>query len=94
MTRPLILYIVWEGISVHNADELVNPVRPKISVMDAAKEFIQKELADGPRPSSELEEMSISQRISRASYDRARNALGVVSEKKGEKWYVSLPASE
>lgn len=87
-------HIVWEGISVHNADELVNPVRPKISVTDAAKEFIKKELADGPRPSSELEEMSTAQGISRASYDRARNALGVVSEKKGEKWYVSLPASE
>ena len=62
--------------------------------MDTAKEFIKRELADGPRPSKELEEMSSSHGISRASYDRARNALGVVSEKKGEKWYVSLPASE
>ena len=87
-------HIVWEGISSHSADSLVNPPRQKSSAMEKAMEFIREALADGARPSNEVEEASSAAGHSRSTYDRARNALKIKPKKGADHWTIELPEEE
>ncbi len=87
-------HIVWEGISNHSADSLVNPPRQKSSAMEKAMEFISEALADGAKPSNDVEEAATAAGISRSTYDRARNALKIKPKKGAGHWTIELPEED
>lgn len=58
-----------------------HPAGPKVSKRDIAIEFVQRQLADGPLLCSELEARAKAANISDATLRRAREALGVQSDK-------------
>lgn len=60
-----------------------------------AKEYVQKALADGPRPSKEIEEEAREAHgISKRTIERARKDLRLPAQKRGTDWWVSLPEHE
>lgn len=61
-----------------------------------AKQYIRDALADGPRPSQELEQEALKGGIKKATLRRARIALGVICSKRkfNGVWEWSLPENE
>lgn len=60
--------------------------------LDGAKEMIGAFLSAGPRKSSELDAAAKALGIKHATLRRAREDIGVKSSKRGDDWYVQLPA--
>lgn len=58
----------------------------------AAKAFLLEALADGPKSAESLKEDAKASGVSVSSLNRARHDLGVITARKGTKWYWSLPA--
>jgi hypothetical protein len=56
-----------------------------------ARRLIETALAKGPIAAADIMEMAEEQGISLKTLNRAKTELGVVSEKRGAKWYWSLP---
>jgi putative DNA primase/helicase len=63
----------------------------KPSPGDTAEEFIRSELADGPKPNTDIEAAAREAGISYATLRRASDRLGVQKKKKGPRWYWELP---
>lgn len=59
----------------------------------AAKAFLLEALADGPKPAEPLKEEGKASGCSVSSLNRARHDLGVITTRKGTKWYWSLPTA-
>lgn len=56
-----------------------------------AKDFLLETLADEPRPATPLKAEAKALRISASTLDRARKELGIITAKKGNIWFWSLP---
>ena len=63
--------------------------------IDEARDFLEQELADGPRPSEEISRIAGKNGIADRTLKRARNALGVKVKKLGfgsdGRWFLELP---
>ena len=93
--------VVWLGEDDRSAQEMMDQADERGGnreprAIDRAVEWLQTELADGPRPSREVEKAAKDAGISRSSYDRARAELRVKSERRFEAgeahWYIYLAA--
>jgi hypothetical protein len=59
---------------------------------DRARALLRTELAAGRvRPTAEVERLALSDGISVATLDRARKDEGVIAERDGDQWVLSLP---
>lgn len=56
-----------------------------------AKQFLQEQLANGPKKSTDLEESATKQGIKKKTLDRATKELGLIKDKEMDGWYTSLP---
>lgn len=90
--------VEWLGESDLSADDLVSPASGSTATNGAspavneAKEFLQTELADGPRKKAELVELATRQRVAPRTLERASKQLGVMRKgDKGALW--QLPVS-
>lgn len=67
-----------------------------LTQLDQAKSFLKDVLADGPRKSAVVEELAKEEGISKRTLDRARAALGVLTDKQGVsdkgQWLMKLPS--
>jgi hypothetical protein len=60
-----------------------------------AEDYLRKALADGPRPSKDVEEEAReAYSISKRTLDRARRELKIPTRKPGGTWWISLPEHE
>lgn len=86
--------VVWGDASDMTADQLLSAGDKKGSQVEAAKKVIIDMLEGGPRGSNEIEQACNAEGISRATYWRARKAIGIEAEKTefAGQWLLSLPA--
>lgn len=87
--------IRWTGVVDRTADDLIAP-RPHSQAVPQAVAFLQKHLAQGPRPRHWLvKEAADNAALSLRSLERAKAQLGIVSEERREDernvWYWSMP---
>ena len=82
----------WQGEYDINIDELFygKSNQPE-SQFAKARRLIETALASGPVPAAEMMQMAEEQGISHKTLNRAKDALGVVSVKRGVQWYWELP---
>jgi hypothetical protein len=90
----------WRGESSLNAEALLSAaVDPEErSALSEAQEFLGEVLADGPQPATGVRQEAESAGHAKRTLERARRAIGVASERRGEPgkrgrgtWYWSLP---
>jgi hypothetical protein len=90
----------WKGESNLNAEALLSAPtdHEERSALSEAQDFLREVLADGPLPSKDVEDEGRGAGIAKRTLDRARQSLGVTSERKGEAgkrgggtWYWTLP---
>ena len=92
-------YLEWEPDPVTiSADEAFTQPgaaaigRPPVA-LNEAKEFIADTLADGPKPSAEIERDAAAAGIAPATLKRAKADMGIVSIKDGTTWHWDLPSA-
>ena len=73
--------IVWHEQIQVTADDALSPGDVKATAQDRATEFLSTALADGPVPVSELKERAAVQSISWRTVERAKEFLGVQTQK-------------
>ena len=86
--------VEWKGVAEHDANSLAADTRNpgEKSELDAAKEFLQAELEDGPMWSRQIFKDARDAGIAQKTLYRAKNVLRVKSEKEGtEGWSWHLP---
>ena len=81
----------WLGEYDINIDEILGGVKKPESQFAKARRLIESSLANGPVPAADMEQMAEEQGISPKTLNRAKSALGVISAKRGGKWYWVLP---
>jgi hypothetical protein len=81
----------WLGECNVNIDELLGGRRKPESQFTKARRLIEIELAHGPVPAADMMQMAEEQGISPKTLNRAKEALGVISIKRGVQWYWELP---
>jgi hypothetical protein len=70
---------------------MLNGVKKPESQFAKARRLIKTELARGPIPAADMEQMAEEQGISPKTIQRAKSALGVISVKHGGRWYWEIP---
>jgi len=76
--------LVWEGISSHNANDLlITPTEQDSGVLAEAKEILSDILSAGPVSANEAKKQARNAGVSDATLRRAKEALGVHSRKDG-----------
>ena len=89
--------VAWGASKTIDVDEALEPARNKgrASKADAATEWLKNHLASGPKESLALAQDAKENFISSYALKSAREALGVVSEKRGtgsfDPWFSMLP---
>ena len=84
-------YVEWLGYTEQSADALLNSASSKTSsALDEAKDFLQQELADGPKLSKEVIAVAKEVGISIATLNRAKSELLISSSKSGSTWKWKL----
>ena len=58
---------------------------------ERAWEFLKQQLKDGPKPSVDVHQAAAEAGISQRTLDRTKREHDVASDKKGARWYFSLP---
>ena len=90
--------VEWTGILDVDPEDLLNPPRfsREAEKLDSAKEFIEQQLADGPRPTVELEQRAKEAGISIRTLSRARGELKVESKPSGfqKPFICALPETD
>lgn len=81
----------WLGEYDITIDELLNGKKKPESQFARARRLIETALANGPVLSADMMQMAEEQGISPKTLNRAKDALGVISVKRGERWYWELP---
>jgi AAA domain len=77
--------IVWDGTSEHTADDLLGrPVERAAPKQEEAEAFLRNALAGGPRPRAWVEKGAKAKGISWRTVERAKAALEVIVERRGE----------
>jgi putative DNA primase/helicase len=85
---------LWFGkTSKHTAQTLLAAPRYG-GVKDKAKSLLCELLADGPVPSAKIYETAKERGISEKAIKRAKDDLGIASEKVGGAWYFSMPETK
>jgi len=82
----------WLGDYDITIDELLSGKKqaPE-SQFSKARRLIETALANGPIPAVDIEQMAVEQGISHNTLHRAKSALGVISTKRGDKWFWDIP---
>jgi RecA-family ATPase len=83
--------VKWQGKSERTAEDLRGSPVERASARDAATEFLEEELEGGPMPAVEMSSAAEKRGIRKRTLDRAKAALGVITTKKGQSWFWSLP---
>jgi hypothetical protein len=78
------------GATGMSADDLVAP-KERDSKAEAAAELVRHALANGPVPSSELQELAREHGISDGTLAEARRREGAVSRRQGKAWVTGYP---
>lgn len=81
----------WIGEYDITADELLSG-SSKGKKIEEAKGFLEKELAEGMMPSTELYEKAEAHGIRKKTLRNAMNELKTEAVRDGDKWYTALPA--
>ena len=83
----------WGQQSDLTADHLLRTVRPEKygGACSSAERFLRDVLGPGPLPSKDLEDFAADRGIHPRTLRRARDELGVRTEKRGSKWVLCLP---
>jgi len=82
----------WQGEYDINIDELFNGrSRQPESQFAKARRLIETALANGSVPAADMMQMAEEQGISLKTLNLAKDALGVISIKRRERWYWELP---
>jgi len=84
----------WTGAVDLSADELCGPTAAQVSrrPRERAAEFLREALAGGPRPVSELEKLAADRGMNWRTLERAKQAIGVVTEREKQGWSWRLPS--
>jgi hypothetical protein len=88
--------IGWVGEVDLIADQIIWQARvgrPGTDVGEAA-DFLREQLADGSKPSKEVESAARARGIATRTLDRARGEAGVVSRKIGGRWFMFLEPAD
>jgi hypothetical protein len=88
--------VVWGAETDVHPDTLVTPMTgEERSALAEACEVITTTLADGPMPSTDLENVVTKQGVSLRTYRRARKVVGVARHRTSEgRWMSALPGQE
>jgi RecA-family ATPase len=94
--------ITWDGASDHTADDLLDrPVERAAPKREQAEEFLRQALAVDARPVAWLQKTAQGKGISWDTVKRAKEALEVIVERRGEEgrrgggsWWWRLPAGQ
>ena len=78
--------LVWDGESNLTADEIVN-AQPDSGSKGHAVAWLQHFLADGEKPSSEVEEAAAKVGIAWRTLERAKKEIGFKAFRKSDTWY-------
>ena len=81
----------WMGECDVTIDEVLGKPRKPESQFAKARRFIETILAHGPVLAVEVVERAEAEGISLSTLNRAKEALGAISTKRGEHWYWILP---
>jgi hypothetical protein len=82
----------WMGDCDTTIDEVLGRGKKPESQFAKARRFLETTLADArPVPAVEIMQMAEEQGISPATLNRAKDALGVLSTKRGTQWFWVLP---
>ena len=84
----------WHGDCDITLEELLagGKASPKPeNQLEKAKRLIESALADGIVPATEIQEMARDQGISTKTLNRAKEALGIISTKRQNKWFWQIP---
>jgi len=81
----------WLGDYDITIDELLNGTKKPESQFAKARRLIESALANGAVPAVDMEQTAEEQGISPKTLHRAKSTLGVISVKRGGKWYWELP---
>lgn len=84
---PRLRFVGTDDVSVDDLNPGAEGLRPK----DTAKEFLKRELRNGPRKAKDMESLATEQGISKRTLDSARSGIGVKSFQKKSGWVWSLP---
>lgn len=79
----------WEGVIEVSVDELLSGDQ-KVTKIKQAKDFLNKYLSDGEKPSKEVVKEAEFEGIKQRTLASAKNELGVKTSKKGNKWFWRL----
>jgi hypothetical protein len=91
--------VVWDGASRHTAPDLVRSQvdEDQAPAMAEAMRVLKEILADGPQAAGNVKRVAKTAGVAERTLDRARWALGVVSQRKGfgkdAHYEWSMPAS-
>jgi hypothetical protein len=91
--------IVWMGDVDITIDELLagefdeKKRNKQASQLEKAKCFISDTLSGGTTAAAEIKELAAAAGVAKNTLDRAKSALGVRSEKRGDAWFWSLPTA-
>ena len=81
----------WQGECDITIDELLNNQRKPESQFAKARRLIETALARGSVPAADMFQMAEEEGISPKTLNRAKDALGVHSYKRGNNWFWDLP---
>jgi archaellum biogenesis ATPase FlaH len=86
----------WTGAIELTVDELLSGSMPeRDSTYDMAIDFLKTELTGGEKPAKFLFEEAAEKGIQARTLKKAKAALGIVSYKKGKRWYwTSAPSTD
>jgi RecA-family ATPase len=82
--------VMWHGTTHYTADDLERHGGETEGEEERAIKFLQKELAKGPLPSTELLVLAARANISRPTLNRAKDKAGAESVKMGKGWVWRL----
>ncbi|NLI00661.1 MAG: AAA family ATPase, partial [Chthonomonadales bacterium] len=82
--------IAWRGTCELTAEQVLNRTAADMPADDAAQ-FLLDALADGPRPSRDIEQQAARLGISDRTLQRARKDVGVTAYQEGRCWMLRLP---
>jgi len=81
----------WQGERDITIDELLGGTKKPESQFAKARRLIEMALARGPVPAADMFQMAEEEGISPKTLNRAKDALGVHSYKRGCQWFWDLP---
>jgi RecA-family ATPase len=77
--------VAWDGTSEHGAEDLLSrPAERAAPKQDAAEALLQEALAKGARPRAWIEQHAMRKGVSWRTVERAKAALEVIVERRGE----------